>query len=127
MFIFSGIIAAIFAYLCNKLILKRFGGISLVAFVPFIEEFSKTFAAIALLQTNLVATHFVFGCIEGIYDMVTSSKKIGNLAAIASVASHSLFGFVTYFSYAKTNSIIIGILIAWLCHSTWNWYITKYL
>ncbi len=126
MFIFSGIFAAIFAYLCNKLILKRFGGNSLVAFVPFIEEFAKTSAAI-VVGGNLVGTHFIFGCIEGIYDIITSSKKIGKLAALASVISHSLFGFITHITYSKSSSIFLSILLAWIFHSAWNWYITKYL
>ncbi|MBM7614780.1 hypothetical protein [Alkaliphilus hydrothermalis] len=126
MFIFSGIIAAAFAYLCNKVILKRFGSNSLVAFVPFIEEFSKSIAAV-LMSTHIVGTHFVFGCIEGIYDIVTSSKKIGNLAALASVVSHSFFGLITYITFGKSDSILIAVLVAWVFHSAWNWYITKYL
>lgn len=126
MFILSGIFAAVCAYLLNKVILSRFGGASLVVFIPFIEEFMKTFSAL-LLNTNLLAVHLVFGVIEGGYDLFTSSKKIGKWAAIASILSHGFFGYITLLTYNRSQSIVIGIVIAWIFHSGWNWYITKYL
>ncbi len=126
MFILSGIIAAVFAYLLNKAIINRFGGAGLVTFVPFIEEFLKTFTAV-MMKTNVLAVHVVFGVIEGCYDIVTSPKKIGKLAALASIFSHSLFGYITIITYGHSKSIILGILTAWVFHSGWNWYVTKYL
>ena len=126
MFVFSGIVAGILAYLWNKLILKRLGDRGLITLVPFIEEFFKSTVAI-YLKSNIIGAHFIFGCIEGIYDIVTSSKKIGKWAALASILSHSFFGSVTYLVYLKTSNIPISIFSAWIFHSGWNWYITKYL
>ncbi len=126
MFIFSGMIAAALAYLWNKLLLKRLGDRGLITLVPFIEEFFKTVAAL-YLRHNIIGAHFIFGCIEGIYDIITSSKKIGKWAAMASIVSHSFFGAITYFVYLRTNNIPISIFAAWIFHSGWNWYVTKYM
>ncbi|GAB6086116.1 hypothetical protein [Alkaliphilus crotonatoxidans] len=126
MFILSGILAAFFAYLLNKVILKRFGGNSLIMIVPLAEELIKTLAAM-VINRNILATHIVFGIIEGGYDIFNSPKKIGKLAALASILSHSLFGYITLLVFNRSQSIFIAILVAWLFHSGWNWYITKYL
>lgn len=126
MIIITGIIAAINAYLLNKWILKRMGNKGLVTVVPLIEEISKTAAAISV-NTSILGTHFIFGVIEGGYDIITSSKKIGKLAALASIISHSIFGLITWQVYVKMGRIIPAIAISCLFHSGWNWYITKYL
>ncbi|SET22732.1 hypothetical protein SAMN05660297_01745 [Natronincola peptidivorans] len=124
--IMAGILAAAFAYLCNKIILKAFKEEGLTILVPLLEEMAKTTFAL-LLKTNIIGSHFIFGCIEGIYDIFTSSKKIGKWAAVASILSHSFFGIVTYFTYKKTNIPLIAIIVAWIFHSGWNWYVTKKL
>lgn len=124
--IIAGIFSAAFAYVCNKLILKSFQDEGLTILVPLLEEMAKTTFAL-LLKTNIIGTHFVFGCIEGIYDLINSSKKIGRWAAVASVISHSFFGIVTYFTYTKTDLSIIAIVVAWIFHSGWNWYVVKKL
>ncbi|SCX78625.1 hypothetical protein [Alkaliphilus peptidifermentans] len=126
MFLISGIFSAINAYLWNKWILKQLGNKGLVLLVPFIEEVSKTLIAL-MLRASILGAHCVFGVIEGIYDIKTSSKSIGKLAALASIVSHSFFGWVTYAVYSKTGFISVSILIAWVLHSSWNWYITKYI
>lgn len=76
--IIAGIFSAAFAYVCNKLILKSFQDEGLTILVPLLEEMAKTTFAL-LLKTNIIGTHFVFGCIEGIYDLINSSKnwKVG--------------------------------------------------
>jgi len=126
MVIFSGIIAALFSYICNKWVLNKLEDIGVIAVVPFIEEAAKTGSSI-IIGTSIIGTHFVFGIIEGIYDIVTSSKRIGKWAALASIISHSIFGFVTYLTINTGYSIYWGILLAWLIHSSWNFYIIKYL
>lgn len=122
--IMAGIFSATFAYLCNKVILKSFQDEGLTIVVPLLEEMAKTTFAI-FLKTNIIGTHFIFGCIEGIYDVMTSSKKIGKWAAVASIVSHSFFGIVTHLTYAKTNYSMIAIIVAWIFHSGWNWYVVK--
>lgn len=126
MIIIAGIIAALVSYICNKWVLKKSGDIGLIAVVPFIEETAKTSSAI-IIGTGVAGTHFVFGIIEGIYDILNSSKSIGKWAALASIISHSIFGFATHLTIKSGYPIYWGIFLAWLIHSTWNWYITKYL
>lgn len=126
MFIFAGIIAALLSYLCNKAVLRKSENTGITIVIPCIEEMTKTISALAM-NTSIIKTHFIFGIIEGIYDIATSSKAVGRWAALASIISHSLFGLVTYFSIKNGYSFYWGIFLAWLIHSTWNWYITKYL
>ncbi|KAB3531847.1 hypothetical protein [Alkaliphilus serpentinus] len=126
MIIITGIISAIHAYLWNKIFLKKIGNKGLITVVPLIEEISKSLAAV-LFSTSLLGTHFIFGIIEGGYDIITSSKKIGKMAALASVISHSIFGLITWQVYFRIGRILPAIIIACLFHSGWNWYITKYL
>ncbi|MDI9475396.1 MAG: hypothetical protein ACOX0L_09430 [Natronincolaceae bacterium] len=122
--ILAGIVAALFSYLLNKLVLKKIGNIGIIIVVPFVEEISKTVSAL-ILKTNLVATHLVFGIIEGIYDIVNSSEKTGKWAALVSLASHGIFGAATYLTTKMGYSVCWGIALAWLLHSGWNWLVTK--
>ncbi|SDJ83214.1 hypothetical protein [Natronincola ferrireducens] len=124
--IMAGILSAILAYLCNKVILKSFRDEGLTILVPLLEEMAKTTFAL-LLKTNMIGTHFIFGCIEGIYDIITSSKRIGKWAAVASILSHSFFGMVTYLTYTRTKQALIAIILSWILHSGWNWYVVKKL
>ncbi|AKL93625.1 hypothetical protein CACET_c01070 [Clostridium aceticum] len=126
MIVIAGILSAALAYLCNKVILKSFQDEGLTILVPLLEEMAKTTFAF-FLKTNIIGTHFIFGCIEGIYDIFTSSKKIGKWAAVASILSHSFFGMVTYLTYTKTKFGFIAILVSWIFHSGWNWYVVKKL
>lgn len=126
MVIFAGMIAALFSYICNKWVLRGLGDIAIVVVVPFIEETLKTASSI-IIGTSIIGTHFIFGLIEGIYDIVNSSKSIGKWAALASIISHSIFGLVTYLTIKAGYSVYWGIFLSWLIHSTWNWYITKYV
>lgn len=126
MVIFAGMIAALFSYICNKWVLKISGDIAIVVVVPFIEETLKTVSSI-IIGTSIIGTHFIFGLIEGIYDIVNSSKSIGKWAALASIISHSIFGLVTHLTIKAGYPFYWGIFLAWLIHSTWNWYITKYV
>ncbi|KAB3531904.1 hypothetical protein F8154_12395 [Alkaliphilus pronyensis] len=125
MFLVSGILSAINAYLLNRWILNRTGSRGIVLMVPLIEELSKTLIAL-LLKSAIIETHITFGVIEAIYDIKTTSKGVGRLAALASIISHSIFGWLTYVIYTKTGLVSVGIIIAWVLHSGWNWYITKY-
>lgn len=122
--IITGILSAAFAYVFNKIILKYSHDKGLILWIPLLEEGAKTIFAF-LLKGNIVGTHFVFGCVEGIYDIINSSKKIGKWAAVASILSHSFFGMITCLTYLKTNTIILSIIVSWIFHSGWNWYVVK--
>lgn len=122
--VLAGIVAALISYIFNKFVLKKIGNKGIIIAVPFIEESSKTAMAF-ILGTDIIAAHFVFGLIEGIYDIVNSSKRIGKWAALASLMSHSVFGAAVYFTMRAGYSIYWGVFLAWLLHSGWNWYVTK--
>lgn len=122
--IFAGILSALFSYILNKLMLSKLGERALIALIPFIEEMAKTTFAI-IFNSAFLGVHLIFGVIEGIYDYIFSSKKIGKWAALASIISHSFFGGVTYVVFERTNSAILAILVAWILHSGWNWYIME--
>ncbi|MCC5911232.1 MAG: hypothetical protein JJT76_12415 [Clostridiaceae bacterium] len=124
--ILAGLGASLVAYLGNKLILRVFNEEGLTILVPLLEEIVKTTFAF-LLGTSIVGVHFIFGCVEGIYDIITSSKKIGKWAAVASILSHSFFGIVTYLTFLKTGYSFIAVLLSWIFHSGWNWYVVKKL
>lgn len=126
MVIIAGIISGFLSYIFNKWALNKLKNKGLTIVVPIIEETFKTMSAI-IIRTNIVGTHFMFGIIEGIYDIVNSSKKIGKWAALASIISHSFFGLITQLTINVGYSIYWGIFISWLIHSAWNWYITKYI
>lgn len=122
--VLAGIIAALISYIFNKLVLKKMGNIGIIIAVPFIEESSKTIMAL-ILNGDIIVTHFVFGVIEGIYDIINSSKSIGKWAALASLISHGVFGAAIYLTTKMGYSVYLGIALAWLLHSGWNWYVTK--
>lgn len=124
--IFAGILSAVVSYILNKIMLKGLGERALIALIPFIEEMSKTTFAL-LLKSSIIGVHFIFGVIEGIYDLLFSSKKIGKWAALASLFSHSFFGGITYVVFERTNTVILAILVSWVLHSTWNWFIMEKL
>ncbi len=126
MVIIAGIISGLLSYIFNKWALKDLKNKGLIIAVPIIEESTKTMAAI-IIGTSIVGTHFIFGIIEGIYDIVNSPKKIGKWAALASILSHSFFGLITELTINIGYPIYWGIFLAWLIHSTWNWYITKHI
>ena len=126
MIIIAGIISGLLSYIFNKWVLNRLNDKGLTVAVPIIEESLKTMSAV-IIRTSIIGTHFIFGIIEGIYDIVNSSKKIGKWAALASILSHSFFGLVTVLTINAGYPIYWGIFLSWLIHSTWNWYITKYI
>ena len=122
--VLAGIIAALLSYILNKLVLKKIGNIGIIIVVPLIEEINKTIPAI-ILNTNIIGTHLVFGIIEGVYDIINSSENVGKWAALVSIISHGIFGAATYLTVKMGYSVYLGIALAWLLHSGWNWYITS--
>lgn len=126
MSILAGSIAALISYILNKIVLKEMGDIAIIVTVPLIEESSKTAMAL-IFKTNITAVHFIFGFIEGVYDIVNSSKNIGKWAALVSLISHTIFGLATYLVMKTGYPAYLGGLLAWILHSSWNWYVTEYL
>lgn len=125
MSIIGGLIAALVSFMANKISLKTMGEAGIIVIVPAIEEISKTLTAL-ILKANIIGCHFAFGFIEGIYDIINSSSRIGKWAALASIISHTGFGTVAYLLIRAGYPTYIGIFLSWLLHSSWNWYVIKY-
>lgn len=123
--IISGTIAAFIAYNFNKLIFKWKGKKAIVFLVPFIEEGSKSIIAYCI-KANIIGTHFVFGMIEAIYDMIyTKSERAASIAAMISIISHSIFGLMTYYLNLWTDWLLFSIVVISVIHSLWNYFVTR--
>jgi len=92
--------------------------------VPAIEEISKTLGAF-FLGANILFTHMVFGAIEALYDGINSSKKIAMAASMASIATHTALGIISYYAFELTGNIGIAIVVSTLLHFTYNYFIVK--
>lgn len=122
--VICGIVSALIAYVFNRLLIKRQKEKSIVFVIPLVEEGSKTLIAI-LIGGSIIGVHVVFGIIEAIYDLVhTKNKKAAPIAAILSIFSHSIFGIISYYIYHWTGWLALGIIIATIIHSTWNYFTT---
>lgn len=120
-----GMIAALIAYSFNGLLFKWRGEKSIVFFVPFVEEIAKTLIAF-LIGGNLIGVHLIFGMIEALYDWAyTKNENAAWLAAVISIASHSIFGMTTYYLYLWTRKLFLGIVIVGIVHSLWNYFVTR--
>ncbi|MCR1899017.1 hypothetical protein NSA47_08465 [Irregularibacter muris] len=120
-----GMIAALIAYGCNKLLLRWQGDKAIIYTVPLVEEVSKSLTAY-FISGGLILTHIIFGIIEALYDLIhTKSEKVGFIAAIMSIVSHGIFGILTAYLYKWTGMILLSIFITAISHSLWNYFITK--
>lgn len=124
-FIWAGLLAAILAYIINRLGIRLTGVEGIIFFVPLVEEMAKTFSAY-YLGTSILLTHLVFGLVEAVYDLVTSPKQ-GLTAGLVSVLGHSLFGGATSLAYFYSNNILIGLIAGLIIHVLWNGVVIKYL
>lgn len=124
-FIGAGLLAAILAYIVNRLGIRLTGMAGIIFFVPLVEEMAKTFSAY-YLGASIILTHLVFGLVEAVYDLATSPKK-GLTAGIVSVLGHSLFGGATSLAYFYSDNILIGLIAGLTIHVLWNGVVIKYL
>lgn len=124
-FLATGMLAALLAFLINRLGVRRLGMEGIIFFVPLSEELSKTLLAY-FLASSIFLTHLVFGIIEACYDLSTSPKK-GLAAGAVSIIGHSLFGGGTTLVYFYSHNLLFGILTGLLLHVFWNGVVMKLL
>lgn len=115
-----GCLMASLSFLLNKLLLRYVGNQVVITYSPIIEEVAKTLCSY-YLGGDIWLTHVIFGILEAIYDWFSSdTNSKGVLAAVLSIAGHSLFGAVTLSIFDISGSIFGGIFIAICVHVAWN-------
>ncbi|KXS45679.1 MULTISPECIES: hypothetical protein [unclassified Candidatus Frackibacter] len=119
--ILAGLIAALSAMVLNRYLVEETGNEVIIYLVPFIEETLKSFSAY-FLRANLFLVHLFFGIIEAIYD-IYSAEDHGLFAGLSSILDHAIFGYLTWSVYLQTNGILIGVLVATVFHTLWNYMI----
>ena len=115
-----GCLMAGLSFLLNKLLLKYVGIKVVISYSPVVEEVSKTLCSY-YLAADIIITHMIFGILEASYDWYQQrSKERGRIAALLSIAGHTLFGAVTVAAFKLSESIFLAITIAIAVHLIWN-------
>lgn len=110
------VLTSTLAFVLNKFLLARIGPLVVVTWGPVMEEAVKTLPAYSL-GADVLLTHVLFGLIEAGYDALTA--RHGWLAAVASLAGHSVFGAITVLLTAGVG-VVAGLAAAMLAHLAWN-------
>ncbi|MDI3534401.1 MAG: hypothetical protein PWQ82_766 [Thermosediminibacterales bacterium] len=118
--VIAGLLAAAVSLGLNNLIVRIRPETAVTYVAPLIEEITKTFGGYCL-GGSIFFVHVVFGIIEAFYDYAKSRKIIGLTAAMFSIISHSIFGYITVVISKIFDSLFLGVLAAFLAHSIWNW------
>jgi hypothetical protein len=121
--ILVGVIAALGSLLSNRYLVKEFGNLVIIYLAPLIEESFKSFLAYHW-SINIPLVHLVFGAVEAIYDFYSSAEHRIS-AGTFSLLSHSIFGYITWLIYQKFNDILLGVFVAIIIHSFWNYIVLK--
>jgi Zn-dependent protease len=121
----SGLSASLVCFWLSSRMLKAVGDRALVIHIPVIEETGKTVIAL-LLNGNVVISHLAFGAAEALYDLYNSPKKYCITAALLSLVSHSLIGYLTCIALRVLCHPVLVIIIASIIHSLWNRIMTGY-
>lgn len=91
---------------------------------PLVEETSKTAAAV-ILGGEIFLTHLFFGVVEGFWEYY--NRRNGYYAGLAAVASHSIFGFITFSVYYFYGILAPALTAGCLAHIAWNYLVVHYL
>lgn len=122
--ILAGGLAAFFSFYLNTKALKL-DKLAIVYVAPFIEEVMKTYFAL-YLNSSVIFSHVIFGCIEGLYDIIKSKSSNRYLAGVAALVSHSIFGIITENMIKSYQVPLKAIITSCLVHSIFNlvvlWY-----
>ena len=122
-YLVAGLVAALMAWGLNVLMVKSGGERCIIWVIPWLEEFTKTGAAL-LLRTSIPLTHGVFGLVEAVHDCLIS-RRLGFWAGLASVVSHWFFGQITQYFISQTGYWLLGVGVAAVVHVSWNLAITR--
>jgi len=94
-----------------------------VILAPLAEEFAKTLPAV-VLGADIFMTHFFFGVVEGAWEFI-SGYRSGIYTGLAAVASHAIFGYLTFFVYVRTG-LVPALAAGYLAHAAWNYAVVKF-
>jgi len=114
--ILTAVIAAIAAYGINTFIISKLGLAVLIDLVPMVEESLKTGLAV-FNNVNILIVHFLFGLIEGISDFKAGERN----AALLSLGSHFLFGFMAWLLWLTLGLgwAVFGCSILHMTYNRW--------
>jgi hypothetical protein len=115
--------AAALAWQVNKLI-GQWAGKRWVYLAPLVEETSKTTASV-LFGGDILLTHLAFGAVEGFWEYF--NRRNGYYAGLAALASHSIFGFITFLVYHFYGTLTPALAAGILAHIAWNYLVVRYL
>lgn len=119
----AGFLSGMISWVVNEWLIKKTGLERAVLWlVPIVEEILKSVLAV-LLGGSLLYTHVLFGGLEGILDIRNGNN--GLKAALYSVATHSVFGWVTAMVYQWSQFFPLAVFSGIMVHIGWNWYVIK--
>jgi len=96
----SGLAASAGAFFANRRFVRTGGNRALWLAAPALEEALKSGIAFAA-GAPLIAAHFVFGAVEGVYE--ASGRRPSPTAALLSVVTHTFFGLLTVLFAARSG------------------------
>lgn len=95
-----------------------------VYLAPLAEEAVKTLPA-AFLTADIILTHFFFGAVEGTWEIATKGRN-SFYSGLSSVASHSIFGYLTFFAFNLSGSLVTALAGGYFAHALWNYAVLEY-
>ena len=115
-------LAALFAYVLNRLMVTRVGDGAIKILIPLLEEGLKTGLALAF-PIPVLTMHIGFGIYEAIYDILANPGVGGGkrwVAALLALLGHGLFGWLTLFLLELRLPGILAIVLVGAVHGCWN-------
>ncbi|HOV79162.1 MAG TPA: hypothetical protein PK728_03580 [Bacillota bacterium] len=120
---FLGGLAAFFAWHVNRMIGSR-PPARQVYIAPLAEEALKTLPAV-FFSVDIFFTHFFFGAAEGIWETI-AVRRNGFYAGLSSLASHSVFGCLTFLTYNFFGNPVTALAAGCLAHTAWNFTVLEF-
>ncbi|HQD41475.1 MAG TPA: hypothetical protein PLE53_02520, partial [Bacillota bacterium] len=117
--------ASLMGFLISSALLKSMGNRALVFYIPAVEELLKTLGAV-IFGAPVVPAHFVFGMVEGLYDLYSSPPDRSFTAFVLSIVSHTLLGTAAWLVIRVSGSVFAAVLASTVLHSLWNRIMTGY-
>jgi hypothetical protein len=121
----AGLSASLMGFLISSALLKSMGNRVLVFYIPAVEELLKTLGAV-IFGAPVVPAHFVFGMVEGLYDLYSSPPDRSFTAFVLSIVSHTLLGTAAWLAIRVSGSVFAAVLASTVLHSLWNRIMTGY-
>ncbi|HHW42502.1 MAG TPA: hypothetical protein GXX25_01590 [Desulfotomaculum sp.] len=113
----AGVLAAALSWVTNGLLIRFLGSRGVIYLSPGVEEGAKTGLAL-WFSASIPASHLVFGLVEGVWDAFKGRR--GPAAGLVGVASHGLYGLLTWWLYRFTGNPWMAVAGACLVHVAWN-------